>query len=241
MDGNQQPGRLSSSRRFVESSIGPVCRAISRLSDLLDEEPQRPLVLLNRVSTRRQERAGHLDDDRRSCLEHLSGCNVIKLFGEVGSGKLGPHRTVLKKAIKCAKRHGAVVVVSSRDRLIRAQDFDGTNQSDDPTEEEYLALTKMARGVKLASILAPWKRGRSAQIKRGQKARGNRGGRPPKKTPGYKKRWRKKKQPLVIASMSQGRSIRQTAALHDVKPPTVHLWWTNHKKSQKTVHPKSTS
>lgn len=241
----QQPGGLSTSRRFVESHIGPVCRAISHLSDLRKAEPELRIVLVPRVSTRWQKRDGHLEDDRRWCEEQLAGCTILKVFEEVGSGKLGKHRTVLEEAIKYAKKHKAVLVASSRDRFIRGKDFDGTNQSDDPEEEEYQALTEMAGGVKLATILKPWKRGRSLQIKRGQRARGNKGGRPRKKTsgegngkarkkkPGWRKRLTARKRPLVIASIKEGFSIRKTAAMHGVPESTARKWWTKHKTKKK--------
>ncbi len=235
MKRNLQPGRLSSTQRFLESSLGPVKQYIHQLPDLLAEDPSLAVLLLNRVSTKPQAVDGHLEDDRQWCLERLVGCNIVGQFDEVCRGTLGPHRVVLRNAIERARQLGAVLVVSSRERLIRAQGYDGTNASDVPGHDEYQALAKLGNGVTFATILRPTQRGRSFQIKRGQEARGNKGGRPQMKTPGWRKRLTKKKRPLVFASIKEGFSIRKAAAMHGVLESTARKWLKKRKNAKKKV------
>lgn len=220
------PGRRTPLQRFLEANLGPVKRYIHRLSDLLVADPSIPLVLLNRVSTKPQATNGHLEDDRQWCLERLAGCNIVGQFGEVGSGRLGSHRKVLREAIELARQLGAVLVVSSRERLIRAQGYDGTNASDVPGHDEYQELMKLGRDVTFATILKPTKRGRSFQIKRGQQAKLKRGGRPKKSAPGDVKRRRLEKKPLALKMRDDGGwSVRGAARELEVPFKTLHDWW----------------
>lgn len=235
MKRNLQPGRLSPTQRFLESALGPVKQYIHHLPDLLAADPSIPLLVLNRVSTEPQQANGNLEDDRQWCLERLVGCNVVGQFGEVCRGTLGPHRVVLREAIELARQLGAVIVVSSRERLIRAAGYDGTNASDVPGHDEYQELMRLGRGVTFATILRPAKRGRSFQIKRGQEAKGNKGGRPRKKAPGWRKRLTKKKRPLVFASIKEGFSIRTAAAMHGVLESTARKWLKKLKNTKKKV------
>ena len=67
---------------------------------------------------------------------------------------------------------------ASRDRFIRSANFDGRNETDPPTVAEYEQLCRLAGGVPLATLQHPDGPARADQIRRGQAAKGNRGGRP---------------------------------------------------------------
>ncbi len=86
-------------------------------------------VAYYRVSTARQGRSGlGLDAQRESVRAYLDGgrWDLVKEFTEVETGKGSnalDRRPVLKKAIACAKKHKATLLIAKLDRLSRNLHF----------------------------------------------------------------------------------------------------------------------
>lgn len=144
------------------------------------------VVLYCRVSTDKQEQLGNLDEEEADAILRLRrlgirpGHRLVAVFSGVESGRIGDDRPLLERAIAEARKRKAVLVAPYRDRLIRSARFNGSNETETPSVGEYMRLRSMAGDVPLATLLDPNKAARSEQIKRGQAAKNNRGGRPVK-------------------------------------------------------------
>jgi DNA invertase Pin-like site-specific DNA recombinase len=169
---------------------GKASNYIHHLPDLIKNGP-RPVVLLCRVSSPKQMQKGNLDEAEAEALQQLREINIepIEVFKGWETSNIFEYRPILEKALGHARSNGAILVASSRDRFIRSRDF-GRGESprmEPPTAIEYEEMLRIAGAVPLASILHPDEPAvRSSQTKRGQEAKGNKGGRPPKRT--YKPR-----------------------------------------------------
>jgi hypothetical protein len=96
----------------------------------------------------------------------------------------------LVPAIELARKHGAALLAESTDRYLRHHDYKSTNPVP-PTDDQFRALAELAGDVPLVTVLPPdatHGEVRSQQIKRGQQAKGRKGGRPTKARPGDTKR-----------------------------------------------------
>jgi DNA invertase Pin-like site-specific DNA recombinase len=191
-------------------------------------------VLLCRVSTDSQEREGNLRDLMWEAIRTLVEIGFrmgrdLFVFEGVESGQIQKDRPLLGQAIDEAQRKDAILVAPSRDRLIRSRSFDGSNETEAPTIAEYMQLQQMAGEVPLATLHDPDQPARSEQIKRGQAAKGNRGGRP------RKRKWKARRLArigLARKMREEGKSYRQiTRSLNarnvgfsDVMPKTVWNW-----------------
>ena len=158
---------------------------IHHLPDLLAEE-RRPVVLLCRVSNEKQEQQGNLDDQMNDAIAKLRkpGFRLgrdLFVFDAVESSRIQDDRLLLEWAVAFARERGAILVAVHRDRFIRSSSFDGRTKTEAPTIGEYVQLKRLAGDVPLATILHPDDPAtRSKQIKRGQQAKGRKGGRPMK-------------------------------------------------------------
>jgi hypothetical protein len=103
---------------------------------------------------------------------------LVAVFDGVEPSRVQDDRPLLEQAIEEARKLGALLVAPSRCRFIRSRGFDGRNETEAPTIAEYKQLQRMAGDVPLATIYHPDQSARSDQIKRGQQAKGHRGGRP---------------------------------------------------------------
>ncbi|MCP4610307.1 MAG: helix-turn-helix domain-containing protein [Planctomycetes bacterium] len=65
---------------------------------------------------------------------------------------------------------------------------------------------------------------RGYQSKWGRQAKGNKGGRPKKNKPGYKKQIRLEKLPCVLRLHNKDMSLGKIAAKTDIPKPTVWYW-----------------
>ena len=154
---------------------------IHHLPALLAKTKNRRIVLYVRASSAWQKTNGNLDEAVQEALRQLEalGCTVVGVFTEVAHSSIfNEARFQFERAITCARENNAILVAPSRDRFLRCNSFDKTNRTELPTIMEYLTLRNITSGVKLATLIHPDEAARGLQIKRGQRAKGNRVGRP---------------------------------------------------------------
>ena len=186
-------------------------------------------VLICRVSASDQERSKNLRDQVENLKREMErlGFIVIAVFREIGSG-WQEDRDVLINAAEYARANNAVVVAESVTRLIRSGDYNGkTNWEALPTVAEYRRLQSDTRGVILATLLDPDAtpaRIRSFETRRGKRAKGNPGGRPRKRSPGYKKRIKQKYMPIVLNLYEQELNVAAIARKTRLNYNTVYSW-----------------
>jgi DNA invertase Pin-like site-specific DNA recombinase len=182
-----------------------------------------------RVSTPEQDANGNLDEQMMTAWRQLraAGHRHIAVYDGVETSRVHGNRIIFERAIDDARQHGAILVAASRDRFIRAASF-GRGQKakcEPPSDHEYRELVRLADGVPLATIIHPDDPGvRAEQIKRGQRAKGRRGGRPPKKPPGYKRQRRIELRPRAIELRRQGWALRRIGAALNVNESTLRGW-----------------
>jgi hypothetical protein len=160
------------------------------------------VVLVARVSTSEQQRNGNLDESMARLWDEAEqrGCVVIYEYAYVGSGKY----PALLPAVEAALADDAVLVFETVDRAIRPLNFHPIKNPNAPLlADDLQRLKKLTRGVPLFTIGEPDAspgENRGSQTTRGQRAKGNRGGRPRKAVtnPGSRKAFRAKWLPLVL-------------------------------------------
>ncbi len=148
----------------------------------------------------------------------------LVVYDHVGPSSVHANLFVLELAIEEARERGAILVAAHRDRFIRSSSFDGRTRTELPTIGEYMQLRRMAGNVPLATIHHPDEPARSNQIKRGQGAKGNKGERPLKTKPGYKRKRREELQPLAIQMRQKGLSLRSIEKTLSVRHSTIQGW-----------------
>jgi DNA invertase Pin-like site-specific DNA recombinase len=190
------------------------------------------VVLYCRVSGRMQDHRGNLDDQEAADRRWLedNGATVVAVYRDVASG-WNADRPGLMAALEKAREVGAIVVARSTDRFIRSIDYTPENPQLQPTVEEYEKLRLATNGVTLATILppdTPWQEIRGQQSKRGQEAKGQRGGRPQTKEPGWKKRRQLANLPKLRWMVWLGISHRRIAGWLNVPRTTIQRWIQNY-------------
>jgi DNA invertase Pin-like site-specific DNA recombinase len=185
-------------------------------------KPGDKVVLCCRVSHCTQNHNGNLRDQEarlRRCMKKV-GAVVMAVCTHVGSGV--DKWSVLQAATE-AREHGAKLVAESTDRFIRHEDYHSSKNPDAQARETDLEdLGYLTRGVTLSTLLHPDAtpaRVRSFQRKRGQWAKGHKGGRPL-----AKKKRREKLLPDVLRLHVTGKSCRAIAAMLGLPRSTVHRW-----------------
>lgn len=185
------------------------------------------VVICCRVSERKQKRTQNLDDQERNLRRtaEQAGLVVVAVLRYVRSG-FDPCWLVL--AARIAKRHGATILAETTCRLVRNQHFHSSVRPNaQPTEEELRNLASWTDGVPLATHLAPDAspyESRSYHRKRGQWAKGRKGGRPRIATPGYKKRRRVELLPRAMELHQEGESLRSIEVELKVPFTTIRDW-----------------
>lgn len=215
--------------KYPKSRPGKASDYIDHIEDLVKEYPGLPVVLWCRVSGRMQDYKGDLEEMKardRQELEKL-GTDIVGDCQAVVSG-WDEDRETLRVAARKARKAGAVLLAESTDRLIRSKAFHTKrNPGAQPTVQEFEELLRATQGVPLATILhpdTPWREVRAWQAKRGQHAKGRKGGRPSKKRPGCKKQKRLANRSKVFWMRLCGMSVRRIASLLKVPTMTVHDW-----------------
>jgi hypothetical protein len=136
-------------------------------------------------------------------------------------------RPKLDKAAKLARKRDAVLVALNTSRFVRnKQDW-----RDTPRDFEFEDLMSLVGNAKIATLHHPDENtdsgdGKSADIKRGQKAKNATPGRPKNRTAGYKKRRYEEKIGLVMFLHQRDWSVRDIANKGMVSVPssTVGDW-----------------
>jgi hypothetical protein len=184
------------------------------------------------VSERFQGYTGNLNDQKATVLRELArlGIPVIAVYKKIEPGwrlELCPERASLAAAAQRARKHGAILVAESTSRFIRNIDWTTDNQDAVPTKEEFEQLTNLTGGVPLATILYPGASSgeeRGYQSRRGQVAKGRKGGRSPKRKPGYKKQRRLALKPEALRLRRDGCGLGTIAKQLGVPKSTVQCW-----------------
>ena len=194
--------------------------------------PDMVVILYLRVSARSQDHNGNLLNQEMVLRRKLKklGILVVDCFREVCSGWVTDHhRGVLRLAVRKALQFkNAVILAVSADRFLRNKDFHTKNNRDVlPTIAEFEKLNKLTNGVPLVTYLhpnMPWKKVRGFQSKWGQRAKGNKGGRPRKRIPGYKKQRRVQRRDEVLWLHEQGKNLSEIAAKTGIARSTIKGW-----------------
>ncbi len=185
------------------------------------------VVLCLRVSGCTQQQNKNLDDSEsflRKELEQI-GAIVVGVIRHVGSG-WDPEW--LLPAVRLGKKHGAVLLAESTDRFIRNPYYHSRFwQNGQASELDLQYLRRTVGDATLVTWLHPDATPaeiRSHQRKRGQEAKGNKGGRPKKKKAGYKKELREEWKPQVLLMHREGNSIPDIMRITKLKRRTIYNW-----------------
>jgi DNA invertase Pin-like site-specific DNA recombinase len=237
--------KKSSIRRRIELKYGKESKPakasnyLHHLKAYHKKHPDMEAIIYCRVSAGMQWRKGNLDTQEQILRRWLKKHNipVIGCYREVSSGwVLNDERWALVNAVKQAKKYRGqkevVIVTTSSDRFLRNIDFHTKdNPGVLPTEAEFEKFNKLTCGVSCLTYLhpdMPWKKVRSYQSKWGQRIKGNKGGRPKKNKPGYKKQRRLEKRPRVLRLHNKGMSLGGIAAETGIPKSTVGFWIKKH-------------
>lgn len=204
---------------------------LHHLKEYHKKHPNMKVVLYLRDSTRAQGHKKNLDTYEKVLRKKLKKLNVpvIGCYREISSGwVLNGDRERLVIAARKARKYGAVILAPSTDRFLRSRSFNTqTNPDVLPTEGEFEELKKLTCGVPLVTLLhpdMPPMEVRGYQTRWGQKAKGNKGGRPKINKPGYKKQRRLEKLLRVLRLHNRGATLGDIMALTDTPKSTVRYW-----------------
>jgi hypothetical protein len=190
-----------------------------------------PVVLRLRVSSYVQAKNKNLDDheDRMRRAAEQLGAVVVGVDRHVGPGW---DVSSIAAAAAMARKHNAKILAESTDRFIRNPLYSKHRQWLRPRTVDLQELRFWTEGIVLATILPPDASSsdvRSSQCKRGQAAKGRKGGRPPER------RWKARRLARLEAARKMrddGLSYREIAArlnamndgFPDVTGMTIHNW-----------------
>lgn len=178
------------------------------------------VVVYCRVSSTPQQSAGNLKEQLSEVLAIAKGLGlvVVATYMEACSGWVR-NREALEFTAARAKVEGAKLLADSVDRYIRNEHFNSeTNWEVQPTVAEFRCLAEETLGLELHSCLSPDatpREVRSHQTRRGQKAKGKRGGRPLS---------RKGKLERAKQLSAEGQTNAEIARLLGVHRSTVGRW-----------------
>ncbi len=187
-------------------------------------------MLITRVSSGPQARNDNLTDQEDQLREEIEkmGCRVAYVWpGHVGSGQ---HPEWLFEPARCCRKHGFAMVAVSMDRIVRHPDYrSDSNPNARARERDLDRCEGVLLGVPLYVIVepnAPLRDVRSHATRRGMGAKGNMGGRKPKKVPGYKRQRRIDLELSVLRMHAEGMSLREIVRQTGVPYATIHRWVT---------------
>jgi DNA invertase Pin-like site-specific DNA recombinase len=199
---------------------------VSQFISTDDLPPGSRVILCARVSSPSQK--PNLPDQKVSLLKlaHERNWTVVAKLAGVESART-ERRKGLRKLIRLAKKHKAVLVAESIDRFIR----NPTPYA--PTDDgDVRRLAKAAEGVQFALVNPPAtsaRKVRSDQTKRGQAEKQHYGGRPRIESP--MKARRLALLPKVIHLHEQGWGYLQIGKQTGVATSTVRDWLRGERKS----------
>jgi hypothetical protein len=186
------------------------------------------VVVFLRVSGREQDRQKNWRAQERAILEGLRPqVFVVGIYKAVASG-WNSDREMFKRAVRRAKKRGAVIVAVSPDRYLRSVHFKCTdNPPIEPNVAEWKGLLSDAKGVKLCTLLHPnqhWTEVRAFMTKGGMVAKNIRYGRPRKFRQADRVDLRHSLMPKIARMQSLGFSYREIA--DNLRQPfsTIRSW-----------------
>ena len=191
-------------------------------------QPGDKVVLWLRVSSGLQNASGSNTDQKvelRAVVE-ARGATVVAVVRFTGPAKEA--EADLFEASKSAAEAGAMLLAESTSRFARHPNYHPKHRPHlVPGLQELSDLSWVCGDVPLVTLHDPditWRDERALQSKRGQRQKGNRGGRPTKRTPGYKKRRRERLLPEVRRLMREGMSYRAIARTLETDERNVRRW-----------------
>lgn len=183
------------------------------------------LIIWCRVSGRTQQRGNNLADQEAKLRQYAESRGAIVVGVQHHRG-LGWDTYALEIAAGMASRYGAKVLAESTDRLVRSPHYHSNNNFYAQARVVDLEDLKLL-GVTFATVLHPDAlpcEAKSCHIKRGQWAKGRKGGRPKKSKPGYIKRRRAEQRPVALSMRWEGASLAQIAEKLRVPRSTIQDW-----------------
>jgi hypothetical protein len=166
--------------------------------------PGQRVVLCCRVSGRTQDKRGNLAD-QESQLRHVANRHGVFVVGVVEYVGSGYDPCWLARAADIAKQRDATLVAECTNRFVRHAAYQGEGWLDDVAREvELEELRFCTDGVPLATLVPPGEVSRGALIKRGQRYKDRRGGRPPAHPRGWWKYRRAELLPDVLQMRRAG-------------------------------------
>lgn len=186
------------------------------------------VVLWCRVSSRLQNANKNNADQEaelREAVEKRGGTVVDTVPHE---GRVVDADAELYQAANLAARKGAVLLAESTSRFARHPHYlPKVRPHLTPTATGLRDLRWVCGEVSLVTLHAPditYKEERGHQTKRGQRRKGKPGGRPTKKTPGYKKRQGHIDRSKVFWLWMLGFSVRRIGSLLGKHPNQIQRW-----------------
>jgi hypothetical protein len=227
-------------RRLTREEHMAVLLHTSLIKDF-DDLPHHKLISLPymRESTYEQKKSNNLQRRLRGLRVSLRNRGTLweACFSEVACGRFFHDRPALRKAIMMARYlqkknpdKVVAVVTDARNRFVRGRHYNGTMETDPPSDRQMRKLHRLAGRVVLATILppdTPFGEVRSYETTVGSRAGGPKPGRPktpPLNEPGYMKKRRKELLPKAFKLHQEGLSLRQIADLIPVARSTLGTW-----------------
>ena len=193
-------------------------------------QPGDKVILWCRVSGGPQGTNGNNADqevEMRAAVE-ARGANVTSVEHYIGRASGDAWHAWLCRVANKAEREGAVLLAESTSRFVRHPEYHPKhNPHLAPGLQELSDLRWVCGDVTLVTLHDPditWKDERALQSKRGQRQKGNRGGRPTKRTPGYKKHRRRMMLSKVFWLSKVRFSVRGIAVMLNQHPTQIQRW-----------------
>lgn len=190
------------------------------------------VVLCARESENSQFYNGNLDQQLANLRRVAKQRGLIEVAEPIARVHSGAEPSWLTATANIAKELGASLLAEAPNRFIRHPACQAIPNLQARTSElEDLKFYTL--GVRLVTVVPPNASStdeRSYATKRGQAAKGKRGGRPRQKSPGYKKRVREQLKPRALLLRAEDPviwSIRAIAVELNVSPSTVADWLAN--------------
>ncbi|MHB9070958.1 MAG: hypothetical protein ACYC54_11405 [Sedimentisphaerales bacterium] len=226
-------------KRYPASLKATLSNHIYYFKEHTQKHPENRVILYVRDSTCSQRYKGNLNTQDKFLRHELKMLNISipDCFCEIGSGCIrdNSERAILAQAVKKAVELKLPILALSANRFLRSIDFNPkTNPSVLPTENELARLKAITQNVMLLTWLhpdLPDKDVRGFFSKIGQIAKGNKGGRPRQQIPGYKKRERLEKLPIVLELHNRKVKRCDIARMTGLKWDRVDSLIKNHAKT----------
>lgn len=222
---------------LVKSETAQASDYLYHCKSYLRKYPGTLVILYIRVSTGAQKYKHNLETLEtilRSKLKKYKS-SIVGCYRDVSSGWiLNDDRRILINAAEKARKlmklgKNVLIITTSADRFLRHVDWTPQNNIL-PTQKMFKKLAELTFNVPLATLLHPNKQQngkgvRSYQAKWGQLIKGNKGGRPKKRIPGYKKKRRLEKLEQLKELCLKRKTLAQIAAqMPDIPKPTLWYW-----------------